>query len=347
MRTEKGCPFGSHRASGGLPQPAEVVDADPNIWANEMLIDVEMLNLDSSSMRQIAEACGGRLPAMRERIIEIVDRRGKMHNPVTGSGGILIGRVAEIGNAFPAHGLKIDDPIATMVSLSLTPLRLSTIEAIDVSTAQVRVRGTAVLFESGLYVKLPKDIDRRIALAVCDVAGAPATVLRMVRPGQTVAVLGGAGKAGLLCLFAARRRIGPNGRLIALDADSAACDAIRALGVADEVATVDLRDAIVAHRVTHDLTGGRLADVAINTTNVSGTEGATILSTRQRGQILFFGMATSFQTAALTAEGVGRDVEMIIGNGYVEGWTDETFELVRSELTLAAELARRFHPPAP
>jgi len=346
MRAENGCPFGSHRASGGLPQPAEVVDADPNIWANEMLIEVEMLNLDSSSMRRIAESCGGREPAIKEHILEIVGRRGKMHNPVTGSGGILIGRVGEIGDAFPRRGLKVGDSIATMVSLSLTPLRLSAIEAVDVSTAQVRVKGTAVLFESGLYVKLPEDIDRRIALAVCDVAGAPATVLRMVQPGQTVAVLGGAGKAGLLCLFAARQRIGRDGRLIALDADVVACDAIRALGVADEVATVDLRDAIVAHRVMRDLTEGRLADVAINTTNVPGTEGATILSTRQRGQILFFGMATSFQTAALTAEGIGRDVEMIIGNGYVEGWTDDTFGLLRSEPALAAELARRFHPLA-
>ena len=42
------------------------------------------------------------------------------------------------------------------------------------------------------------------------------------------------------------------------------------------------------------------------------------------------------------AEGVGRDVEMLIGNGYTEGWLDTAFRLYREHPPLAEWLRRRF-----
>ena len=54
-------------------------------------------------------------------MLEIVATRGKMQNPVTGSGGMLTGVVAEAGPESPL-GLEPGDRIATLVSLSLTPL---------------------------------------------------------------------------------------------------------------------------------------------------------------------------------------------------------------------------------
>lgn len=334
-RNGRGCPFGSHRAAGGLPQPAEQVDAGLPIWSNELLIEVETLNLDSSSMRQIAESCQGDEDRMRQRIAEIVHARGKMHNPVTGSGGVLVGRVREIGADFPGAGLQVGDRICTMVSLSLTPLVLDEIAAIDPKTAQIAASGRAILFESGLYAPMPSDIPAAIALSLFDVAGAPGTVVKAARPGETVLVMG-AGKAGMLSLVAAREAIGPGGRLIAADASPAAVEEANRLGLADSVLKLDLRDPVGAHAALRDATGGALADLVVNTTNVAGTEGAAILATRQGGRVFFFSMATSFTAAALTAEGVGRDVTMLIGNGYTQGWIDSTLRLYRGNAALRA-----------
>ena len=340
MSKGPGCPFGSHRASGALPQSAERLDASPELWDNELRIRVGRLNLDSSSMRQIAESCGGDEGRIRARIAEIVERRGKMHNPVTGSGGVLVGTVEEIGPAHPDRGIRAGDTVCTLVSLSLTPLRLARIGAVDLHTAQVEAEGTAILFESGLVTKLPSDMPAEMAMAICDVAGAPATVLRLAQPGERIAVLGAGGKAGLLSLHAARERLGPIGQLIGIDLGAAACERIRAQTVADEVLDLDLRDPLSTHRAMMAATGGALADLTLNTTNATGTEGAAILSTRQRGRIVFFSMATSFQAAALGAEGLGRDVEMWIGNGYLEGWVEEAFRLVRSRPELRREFLR-------
>lgn len=330
------CPFGSHRAiGGGLPQPAERLDPSLPIRANELLIAVEALNLDSSSMRQIAESCGHDQARMQDYIGEIVRSRGKMHNPVTGSGGVLIGRVAEIGPDFPRSDIKVGDVICTLVSLSLTPLALSGIGAIDVAAARVEASGHAILFASGLFAKLPADLPQQTAMALCDVAGAPGHVVKMAQPGQVVCVLG-TGRAGLLSLCAARRALGRSGTIIGLDASADSLERARALGVADHLEMADLRNPVATHRIVAAATDGRLADLTIATTNVPGCEGAAILGTRPKGRILFFSMATSFTAAALTAEGVGRDVEMIIGNGYTEGWVETTFALYRAHPALAA-----------
>ena len=329
------CPFGSHRAEGRLPQSAERLDASLPIRANELLIAVECLNLDSSSMRQIAESCGGDQARMRARIAEIVRTRGKMHNPVTGSGGVLVGRVAEIGPDFPERGIKVGDVVCTLVSLTLTPLALRAIGAIDVAAAHIEAEGHAILFASGLYTKLPGDIPQAAAMALCDVAGAPGHVAKLAQGGQTVCVLG-CGRAGLLSLCAARQAMGRDGLLIGLDASAADLQRARSLDVADALLEVDLRDPLATHRAVAAATGQRLADLTIVTTNVAGCEGGAILATRAKGRILFFSMATSFTSAALTAEGVGRDVEMIIGNGYTEGWVEAAFALYRSNIGVAA-----------
>jgi L-erythro-3,5-diaminohexanoate dehydrogenase len=53
-------------------------------------------------------------------------------------------------------------------------------------------------------------------------------------------------------------------------------------------------------------------------------------------------MATSFTAAALTAEGLGKDVTMVIGSGYAPNHAAEALELVRSEPGLRAILQERF-----
>jgi L-erythro-3,5-diaminohexanoate dehydrogenase len=45
-------------------------------------------------------------------------------------------------------------------------------------------------------------------------------------------------------------------------------------------------------------------------------------------------MATSFTKAALGAEGVGKDVTMIIGNGYTKNHAQVTLDLLRESKEL-------------
>jgi L-erythro-3,5-diaminohexanoate dehydrogenase len=335
-----GSAYGTHRVlepAGVLPQPAWKIDNTMTIFDNEILIDVSTLNIDSASFTQIKAACESDETRIAAMVTDIVAQRGKHHNPVTGSGGMLIGTVAQIGPALAGKlDLQVGDKIATLVSLSLTPLRIDAIRKIHLHQDQVEIKGQAILFETGLYAKLPTGIDEKLALAILDVAGAPAQTARLVQPGDTVVVIGGGGKSGTLCVYEAKKQAGPNGCVIGVSPFAKDCQRMTDLGWADHALQVDATDALALMDAVAAVTNGGLADVVINCVNIQNTEMGSILATKQHGKIYFFSMATSFTAAALGAEGVGKDVEMIVGNGYATGHADYALNLLRESPQLRA-----------
>lgn len=329
--------YGTHRAlepKGSLPQPAWKLDNTSEIWDNEVLIDVETLNVDAASFRQISDQAGGDPGKIGQIIMETVAQRGKQHNPVTGSGGMLIGTVAEIGPALQDRDLAVGDRLASMVSLSLTPLKIQEILAVHGATCQVDVRAQAVLFASGIYAKLPADMPDKLALAVLDVAGAPAQTAKIVGPGQTVLVVGAGGKSGLLCLHEAKKRAGITGKVMALCRSEGAVARVQESGLADVILRGDAKEAMRVLQLVEEATGGALADVTINCVDIPGTEMTSILATRDGGLVYFFSMATSFTAAALGAEGIGKDVTMLIGNGYTKDHSEIAINSLRENPVL-------------
>ena len=209
---KKGNQFGSHRVispKGVLPQPAEKLNNDMNeIYDNEILVDVDILNIDSASFTQIKNAAGNDEKTIREMILEIINIRGKMQNPVTGSGGMFIGRVNTVGESLKnKRDIKTGDYLVSLVSLSLTPLRIDEILEIRKDVDQVKIKGQAIIFESGIYAKSPDDMPSSLALAALDVCGAPPQTDRLVKPGNTVVIIGASGKSGLLCAYVAKTKV--------------------------------------------------------------------------------------------------------------------------------------------
>ncbi len=336
-------PVGLHRVlepAGVLPQAAVRLDADPRVGADEVRIAVERLNLDAASFRQLATKHGGDGAAVRAEVLEIIASRGKMQNPVTGSGGMLIGTVDEVGPDSPL-GLKPGDRVATLVSLTLTPLAITDgLARWDGRSEQAPAAGHAILFARSIAATLPDDLDPELALAVLDVCGAPALTRRVVaaRPGATVAVIGGAGKSGSLALAAARDS--GAGRTVGIVPVPAEAERLGATGLADTVALADARDpGALAGAVTGALGGP--ADVTVVCVDVPGCEHGAILATGDGGTVVFFSMATSFAAAALGAEGLAADVTMLIGNGYVPGHAEYALSLLRHQPGVRSLFAAR------
>jgi L-erythro-3,5-diaminohexanoate dehydrogenase len=331
-------PVGLHRVlepPGVLPQAAVRLDARPEIASNEARISVERLNLDAASFRQLSDKHGGDGDAVRAEVLEIITARGKMHNPVTGSGGMLIGTVDEIGPDSPLP-LKPGDRVATLVSLTLTPLAVTDgLAGWDGRGEQVPCAGHAILFARSVAAVLPDDLDPGLALAVLDVCGAPALTARVVAgcargDGEvTVAVIGGAGKSGSLSLAAARRA--GAARTVGVVPNRAERDRLIEAGLADAVVSADARDPVALSEAVTGALAGRAATVTVVCVDVPGCEHGAILSTADGGTVIFFSMATSFAAAALGAEGLAADVTMLIGNGYLPGHADYALGLLRAE----------------
>jgi L-erythro-3,5-diaminohexanoate dehydrogenase len=309
------------------------------------LIDVQKLHIDSASFTQMANVCERDTERMSKHILDIVSQRGKMHNPVTGSGGVLLGTVEQIDEDFAReHHLTRGDAIVSLTSLSWLPLSLQRIHKIHLDRAEVEVEGKAIFFRSNPLAKLPQDLPQALVVAALDVAGAPARVATLAHAGQLVTVLGAGGTAGLLTLCALRQKIGSNGMIIAIEYSKKALQDITNLGVADVVVQADATHPLdVIEQVRHAYPAHNYqADLTVNVVNVPGTEFATILLTKPDGRILFFSMATSFTTAALGAEGMARQVEMHIGNGYMPDCGSLALQLLRDYPALCAIFTKRF-----
>ncbi len=338
-----GDPFGSHRViepKGALPQAAWKLDNDfSRSFESEMLIDVETLNIDAASFRQMEESRGP--DGVAALVLETIRDRGKQHNPITGSGGMLLGRVAKVGSAFP-HAIKPGAKIATLVSLSLTPLQVRSIFAARPASAQLDVEGTAVLFSSGLFAEIPSDMPERLALAVLDVCGAPPQVARIATPGASVLILGAGGKSGILAAVEARRCVGPSGKIIGVENYELFAKELEDLGVCDAVVQCDARNPLAVRDAAVRANGGIEFDRAISCVNVPDAEMGAILATRDRGLIYFFSMTTSFTRAALGAEGVGKDVDMIVGNGYAHNHANHSLQMMRDFPAVRALFEARY-----
>ncbi len=334
---KKGTKYGTHRVIepiGALPQPALKLNNKMEIFDNEILIEVNTLNIDSASYTQIKGACNADAQKMQDMILSIISERGKMQNPVTGSGGMLIGTIKEIGANFPHKNVKVGDKIATLVSLSLTPLKINKIKHLDPNSDQVDVEAQAILFESGLYAVLPDDIPEKLSLAALDVAGAPAQVNKLVKKGDSVCIIGGGGKSGMLCCYQAMKNAGADGKVIVVEYFKANAQRIIDMKLATHVIVADATQVMDVYEKVTAITGAEGCDVTINNVNVPNTEMTSILCTKDTGVVYFFSMATSFSKAALGAEGVGSDVTMMVGNGYTKGHAELTLGLLRESKVL-------------
>ena len=153
---------------------------------------------------------------------------------------------------------------------------------------------------------------------------APALVDRVVRNSdyKSVAVLGGAGKSGSLALAAARRA---GAWTVGVVPNERERDLLLKADIADAVVVADARDPIALATAIPE------TDVTVVCVDVPGCEHGAILATAPGGTVVFFSMATSFSAAALGAEGLARDVTMLIGNGFVPGHAAFALDLLRTE----------------
>jgi L-erythro-3,5-diaminohexanoate dehydrogenase len=326
-----GSPYGLSRVlapKGVLPQAAERLDPSLPLRPGEIEVRVSSLNLDSASFRQIVHAHNGDVDKMRRHVTDIVATRGKMQNLVTGSGGMLIGTIKSHEAALTS--LQVGDQVATLVSLTATPLALEeSLDRWDGQSEVIPVVARAIVFGESSLAAVPTDLPPGVALAAYDVCGAPALTTRVLQrrllsgSAEHLVVLGG-GKSAVLSAAAARE-LGI--RATALVPTLSEAEALRARDLFDAVLVADATDPVAVR--TALMTAGVLGDVTLVCVNATGCEHAALLATREGGAVVYFSMATDFAVVALGAEALVHDVEIFVGSGYVPGHAQLAMDLLR------------------
>ena len=319
--------YGFHRVispKGLVPQAADTVDNSPKILhPSETLVSVKKLHLDSTSMRELHENYKD-IPA---RILEIVNTRGKMHNPATNSGGVLLGSLMINGK-----GVELgNEEIVSLVSLSAIPLHLTSVK--DIRGDTVCVEETAVLFDSYPYAVIPKDFFADLALSALDISSICPQLKRLLREGDSLGVIG-CGKAGITAMAMARSLALQSIKIFGMDWADGQIEKVKSLGYADDVKKINAQNAEEVYKYSMSVTNDKGFDIVFNCVNVHNTETSSILATREGGIIVFFSMATEFHKAALGTDATGKDVTMLIGNGIAKCQSDMMFDLLRRDAKL-------------
>ena len=170
----------------------------------------------------------------------------------------------------PAVGARV----ASLASLTLTPLRLEELGAVDAKSNSIAARGTAFLFQSAPWALLPTDVPESVMIAALDVAGAPARVRARTRPASRVLIVGGGHSGSLAAIAAAEAGAA---EVLVADIDPERLAAIEALGLktlrtvrADATDAVAFADAI-----------GVPVDLCVSCVDRPGVEPACILATQR------------------------------------------------------------------
>jgi len=321
---------GIHRSLkplGALPHIADKLDADTGPNAFEFSLDVEMLHIDATSYRVIRERAGSDPHAIADLIRSIVAERGKMQNPWTGSGGVLVGRVDTVGVHVEGDVLARGQRVVPLVSLIALPLRLVDVGPVDPGSAQIPARGRAIVTARMPWAILPDDLPLDVALTAFDVYPAAWHVRQRARPGDHVVILG-AGHAGVLAAVAAGEAVGETGRVTVVDSSDRSLQRLRSVAPPARAIRADATDPVAVGRAIEE-DGGGTAELTLICTSAPGCEGTAILLTSQTGTILFFSTATSFPAAALGTDTFGSGAELVIPNGCTPDRGSYTLDLLR------------------
>jgi L-erythro-3,5-diaminohexanoate dehydrogenase len=264
-----------------------------------------------------------------------------MHNPVTGSGGVLVGRVVEAGPAYPtdgSHGLEPGERIVPLASLSLIPLTLYEVGPLEPDSPQIPVCGRAILPPIVPWSRVPDDLPLAVVVSALDVYGAPSHTRALATAGTRVTIIG-AGRAGLLSAAAAREATGDAGQVTVIDVREDTLANVQAAVPGVGTLRADATDALATVAALTDAGAGE-ADLTLLVVSQSRCELAAVLATAPDGVVVLFSMAANLTAAALGAEGVASTARLLVGNGYAPDRGTYALELLRRDERLRTHFAR-------
>lgn len=328
--------FGALRSlepKGSLPQPAWKLDNSMELKADEVLVDVKIVCINRFSFNEILDEAGEDDKAFAKYVLRIIKERGKLHNPVTGTGGMLYGKVKQIGKKYPnVNNIKVGDEIISLASLTITPITIERIHYIDYENAQIYVEGQCVLFSNTPLILRPSNILLQLAITAMDEAGAPMRTNKIVSRGQNVLILGAYGKMGILCAHAAREKLGATGKLVGLIKCNHNLDKLEQMGIFDEIITMDITKCYQKGFDINNITADY--DIVINCINSINTEAICLLFVKDGGVVYFSTLNCDSKMASLTAESIGKEVTLIPYTGFMKGHAEFTLLLLQKYETL-------------
>lgn len=316
-----------------LTTSAWKIDNARTIGPKEIRVSIRKLHIESTSFKQICIESNNNPERIKDRIIDIVIRRGKMHNPVTDTGGVLYGVIEEIGKDYDnKKGLAVGDPVICNASLAAIPMYIGRITGIHMAFSQIEAEGYAILFEEFPIVRAPEGVPIELLMYAYDESGTLYAVSEEARGKQRFLVVGNNVLTNLMFGFAARKTAGPDAQIVCMldNKSDLTVKGKKIQALLDRVFTeIHYVNILRPMECLEQLHAEGIFDMSINCADIPGAETVNILATRYGGTVFFANLINNYNIALYITEAISRQLTIRCAEGYLEEYDEFDNELVR------------------
>ena len=316
-----------------LPTSAWRLDNGRNIYSNELKVSIKRIHLEGTGFKQICTESNDDEKKIKQSIIDVVIRRGKLHNPVTDTGGLVMGVVDEIGVDYTnEQGLKVGDLVICNASAASLPMYIEDITSIDKAFNQVEAKGYVIVHDLIPVVKTPEGVPSEMLMFAFDQSGTLYRLKTLLNGKTKFLIVGNSMLTNLLFGYVIRRELGNDCEITCLlDKKSSTKVAGKGIdnlikNVFDEVNYLDILRPV---ECMEKLGAESYYDLSVNCAEIPGAETINILATKPGGTVLFANLINNLNIALYITESISKTLDVRGAEGYLEGYDQFDIELVK------------------
>lgn len=324
---------------GAVPATAWKLNNQRQIGPKEIRIRLETVHIEWDNFNQICSHCGYDEMRIKARIMQIIEERGKLHNPFTGSGGLFMGTIEEIGSEVDAEGLMVGDRVFSQSSITGMAMHIDRITRLDFNYGQMECQGYVICFEATSLIRYTGEVSEKYLLTAIDEEGNFLGVRQAVSEQKTerAVIIGGNLVTTLLYAQILRDCFGESTKVTAvLDKHS--------LGNLTEAEIISAFQPVIEHTCFTDLCQPLEAwkqirdegkneqpiDAVINLEDISGSETLATLLVREHGTVFYASLQNNYSVGILVADSMGKEVTPYALDGFDKDAYDYAVKLIQA-----------------
>ena len=315
-----------------IPTSAWRLDNSRNVRPDELRVSADIIHLEGTSFKQICTEANNDPAEIRREIVDTVIRRGKLHNPVTDTGGVLYGTVEAMGDEYENRaGLKIGDKIIINASLTSFPMYLENIGEIDWVFNQVKAKGYAIVHSDIPVIKVSGEVPVRQMLFALDESGTLYKLSTLIEGKNRFLIVGNNLLSNILYGYVIRRELGEQCEITCVLDKRTGID-VTGKGIErlmprvfDQIQILDILRPVECIRQL----GESYFDLSVNCAEIPGAETINILATREKGTVLFANLINNLNIALYITESISKELVVLGAEGYTENYAGFDLEVIK------------------
>ncbi|WP_206457862.1 sigma-54 interaction domain-containing protein [Anaerovorax sp. IOR16] len=318
-----------------VPVTAWKVDNAREISPLECRISLELIHLERDCFQQLCSECSFDEAKIIAKILDLINRRGKLHNPFTDTAGQFYGAIEEMGSEFKKSSrYKIGDNVFCLTTMTAHPIYIDKIHKIDYNYGELTVMGYGIVFIGSPLTIIPPTLQLNYTMATFDEAASLYNIHNVSRKGQRYLIIGKDLVSSITYVCSIKKAVGDD-CYITVILDEGGIGTLTPKQVENELthwvnSSYILNIAQPVNSLKVILKEEKEYDMTINCEDLLGSEVLSVILTRHKGKLYFTSLKNSYTQSILIAESMSKELETYVLGQFIIGYEKFTFNLLIS-----------------